>query len=264
MPESQHVSDINLSRAWARAFLSSMESGGQEITPLLVSVINLDGKSQLEIDQIRQVVDEALQEKGENQVHTVANTIFPQAFWNPAKDRYHLFETYLKNLAMIKRADTRNRNGLYFERMIAFGEDNVNQLEHVITTYLKGNHRRSALQAAIFDPLRDHSDSPQRGFPCLQQVAFTPSGIGKKQLTVTGFYATQHLFEKAYGNYLGLYRLGTFMAHEMGLELERVDCIAGVAKRGSQTKDSLTKLAERLRTILEDEQKHDETLREVA
>jgi hypothetical protein len=40
----------------------------------------------------------------------------------------------------------------------------------------------------------------------------------------------QYLFERAYGNYLGLVRLGRFMAHEMGLQLERVVCMAAVAK----------------------------------
>jgi len=40
----------------------------------------------------------------------------------------------------------------------------------------------------------------------------------------------QYLFERAYGNYLGLKRLGEFMAHEMSLRLERVICIAAVGK----------------------------------
>jgi hypothetical protein len=40
----------------------------------------------------------------------------------------------------------------------------------------------------------------------------------------------QYLFERAYGNYLGLARLGEFMAHEMGLRLERVVCFSAVAK----------------------------------
>ena len=35
---------------------------------------------------------------------------------------------------------------------------------------------------------------------------------------MTGFYATQYVVERAYGNYLGLCRLGEFMAHEMGLK----------------------------------------------
>jgi len=40
----------------------------------------------------------------------------------------------------------------------------------------------------------------------------------------------QYLFQRAYGNYLGLARLGEFMAKEMKLRLERVVCFAGIAQ----------------------------------
>lgn len=159
-------------------------------------------------------------------------------------------------LPTIKKADPRNRNGTYFERMIAFGSDpgesdsgKINQLEHIISTYTeRGNHRRSALQASIFDPAKDHTHQRQRGFPCLHQVSFIP--LENDKLAVTGFYATQYLFEKAYGNYLGLHNLGRFMAHELGLELAQLNCIASVVKRGDPTKGSLESLAAELRTIL--------------
>jgi hypothetical protein len=253
MASNQHVMvGSNLSQVWARAFLHAMERGVAEVTPLMVSITGLSVQPMVEEERIRLAIDSALREKNESLVHTVANTIFPQAYWKPDRGRQQLFDKYIKNLPFIKGADRNNSHGLYFERMIAFGAEKKNQLEHIISTYKKGNRRRSALQAAIFDPFKDHKDSRQLGFPCLQQVAFAPSGIGKKQLTVTGFYATQHLFEKAYGNYLGLYRLGTFMAHEMGLELERVNCIASVAKRGNYSKQNLAALAEQLQTILED------------
>ena len=129
--------------------------------------------------------------------------------------------------------DRRNRYGVYFQRLIAFGhggadDRGVNQLEHVIKTWHNGNHRRTALQAAIFDPNSDHTNQPRRGFPCLQQVAFAQEG--KEGFGVTGFYATQYIFERAYGNYLGLCRLGRFMAQEMGRQLTQVTCIASPAK----------------------------------
>ena len=60
----------------------------------------------------------------------------------------------------------------------------MNQLQHVIDTYKLGNHRHSALQASIFDPSRDHTNSRRRGFPCLQQVAF---GVSDGTLELTGF-----------------------------------------------------------------------------
>lgn len=131
-------------------------------------------------------------------------------------------------------------NGLYFERLIDFGPNKVNQLRHVIETYKGGNHRRSALQAAIFDPNEDHTNQRQRGFPCLHQVAFTPIESGG--LCVTGFYAMQLIFERAYGNYLGLCRLGNFVAHELGMHLERMVCIAAVGKYAQVAKSDLREL----------------------
>jgi hypothetical protein len=72
----------------------------------------------------------------------------------------------------------------------------------------------------------------------LQQVVFYPNGAhGKDGLSVVAFYANQTLAEKAYGNYLGLYRLGRFMANEMGIQMKEVVCIASALKLS----DSLTK-----------------------
>lgn len=138
-------------------------------------------------------------------------------------------------IPFVKRCKA-NRRGHYFQRMIAYLPSSgkkapINQLEHIITTWHKGNSRRSALQAGIFDPRSDHSDARQQGFPCLQQVAFYPKGTnGKDGLSVIASYANQTVVEKAYGNYLGLYRLGMFMAKEMDLELTEIVCIASALK----------------------------------
>ena len=54
------------------------------------------------------------------------------------------------------------------------------------------------LQATTFDPARDHvAATLQLGFPCLQQVSFEPTPAG---LVTNAFYATQQIFDKAYGN----------------------------------------------------------------
>ena len=76
---------------------------------------------------------------------------------------------------------------------------------------------------------------------------------GADGLAVTGFYATQHIFEKAYGNYMGLCRLGRFMAHEMKLKLTRMTCIAACAKLGDVKKSELEPMAKQLRAILQHE-----------
>jgi hypothetical protein len=47
---------------------------------------------------------------------------------------------------------------------------------------------------------------------------------------LNAFYATQQIVHKGYGNYLGLCRLGAFMAHEMGRRFVRLNVFVGVAK----------------------------------
>ena len=137
-----------------------------------------------------------------------------------------------------------NRRGLYFERLTSYGRGQCdgNQLEWIISQFNgRDGVRRSMFQASVFDPERDHIADAQLQFPCLQHVSFEPT---KEGLVVNAFYATQQLFVKAYGNYLGIAQLGAFMAHEMKMKLIRMNVIIGVAKfeRISKTDPALAPL----------------------
>jgi hypothetical protein len=234
--EPLFIKETNLSHAWGRAFLHVINNPGKKISPLLISLSGfIDGKPQ-ESQAIRQVLDQCLTNNTQQQVHTVANTIFPASYWKSAKsDRHKLFDIYLSSLPRIKAlAKSKNRHGLYFERLISFDpnleKSTNNQLEYIISQYnLRPDCRASMLQACIFDPKRDHSSTAQLGFPCLQHISFVPDNKDKT-LTINAFYATQQLFNKAYGNYLGLCRLGDFMSHEMGLNFDQMNCYVGIAK----------------------------------
>lgn len=229
------IDEENLSHAWAKAFLHIIENSGKEISPLVISITGFnDGIPNEDID-IRQSLDKCLADNGEQEIHTVANTIFPDSLWKHSKNqRQKLFEQYLNIFPRIQAVEpNKNRRGIYFERLIDFGSDDqskVNQLEFIISEYQKRKGvRRSMFQASIFDPGRDHISAPYLSFPCLQHVSFVPQEK-TKTLTLNAFYATQQLLNKAYGNYLGLCRLGNFMAHEMGLTFSRMNCFVGVAK----------------------------------
>ncbi len=245
------IEDQNLSVAWGKAFLKVFHEG--EVAPMTVKINVLDCREPEEIPSIRRNLDASLNNRrAKLSCDQVANTIFPISLWNPNADRRLLYKRYRRICPRILRHRS-NRNGVYFQRFIAYGggsctQGGVNQLEHIIQTWHRGNHRRSALQAAVFDPLTDHTHQRQRGFPCLQQVAFAGKNGG---LSVTGFYATQYIFERAYGNYLGLFRLGRFMAHEMKLRLEQVICVASPAKLSGVRKRDLSALAEQVKEALE-------------
>ncbi|MCH8146632.1 MAG: thymidylate synthase [Planctomycetes bacterium] len=220
------VTGHDLSHVWAVAFLEAWRPRKIDMAPLVVTVTGLGEEDDpSENGTIRKAVDDSLLSLGTGlSVNRVAGTIFPASLWNPHRPRRELFDRFDRIWRKVKKCPA-NRRGHYFRRLTQFGDGrHPNQLEYIIKTYRGKNHRRSALQAALLDPALDHTDSRQQGFPCLQQVAFTPLGGG--EMCVTGFYGMQYLFERAYGNYLGLCRLGRFMAHEMGLKLTRMTCIA--------------------------------------
>ena len=250
MSRTLTIEEDNLSVAWAKALFRVVEGG--EVSPLTVVIRGFTDGQPMEVAQVRRLLDDALGADAKGVVKEVANTIFPSSLWNSQADRQQLYERYLRIMPRVLK-DSRNKYGVYFQRLIAYGHDaayngGVNQLEHIIQTWHGGNHRRSALQAAIFDPTKDHTNQRMRGFPCLQQVAFAPQGADG--LTVTGLYATQYIFERAYGNYLRLCRLGQFMAQEMGRQLTQVSCVASPANRGDKTKGYLRELVRGVEGIL--------------
>lgn len=263
------ISEKNLSIAWAKAFLKTIDAGINEISPLLIEVSELSGNRISETLSIRDTLDSELErvkklscnknadvkkKSGASlmSVHATANTIFPLSLWKKKRERALLFKRYKKIFCKLQKEDKLNKYGTYFERLINFCPKNqqngFNQLEKIIEIYQSGNRRRSALQATLLDPSKDLTAQRQRGFPCLQQVAFIP--IENEELMIVGFYPKELIFERAYGNYLGLCRLGLFMAHEMGLRLSKMQCLIGVAKHSNFAKSELKKLEGKLKDLL--------------
>ena len=240
------VHEPNLSSAWAKAFLAASAPGVSALAPLVV-VIDLNGGPIKEYPAVRCEVDAFLKLHSKHSCAETASTIFPKTLWNPHASRHQLYSRYLNILPRLKKVPA-NHYGIYFERLVSYGGTKSNQLEHLISTYLGGNHRASALLASVFDPSRDHTNQKQRGFPCLHQVTFTPLNAG--ELGVTGFYATQYLIDRAYGNYLGLANLGQFVAHEIGRQLTRVTCVASRATIGDFSKEEARPLAEHLQLLI--------------
>jgi hypothetical protein len=227
------IGDTNLSRAWARLFLQIFDSRRTELSPLTLSLTGFDTDGGIaEIPGVRESLDRTLKLKHKISVDTVAFTIFPERLWKIARgDRKRLFSLYAgafpRYVAMNRAA---NGRGLYFERMTNFSKEvpcDGNQLEFILSSYNeRPGVRDTMLQVSIFDPARDHIRMARVGFPCLQHVSFVPT---KEGLAVNAFYATQYVFDKAYGNYLGLAQLGAFMAHELNPPLARLNVTVGVA-----------------------------------
>lgn len=237
----------SVSEAYSRVLLHILGHPGNEIAPLVLTVEGFGKGADIPEDPlVRAELDTLLGKKNKRDVEDVAHTIFPQRFWTMAQGhRANLFQFYKMAFPFYRAQNPKaNGKGLYFERLMMYGRGpcDGNQLEWILSQYeSRRGVRRSMWQATTFDPERDHNATAQLGFPCLQHVSFVPTKAG---LVANAFYATQQLFDKAYGNYLGLAQLAAFMAQQMELPLSRLNVTVGVAKleRISKTDSAMTPL----------------------
>jgi len=237
----------NISYAWALVLAESMRAGRSELNQLMVTVYPPEGGSGEDV-ALRAILDKFLLANNRQKCSTVAQTIFPFSLQSPGSDAQALFAAYRNIYDRLKRCRA-NAKGTYFKRMIDYepfvGDGMVvtpvNQLEKVIADLKTAAPRRSGLQLAIFDPTRDHIHAPYLKFPCLQQVSFSKDDHGNVMLMA--LYPLHYLIERAYGNYLGLLRLGQFVAEESGLKFHSMTCVAATGKR-EMTKKECTPLLE--------------------
>lgn len=223
-----------LSIGWALVLKELSVPGVKALTPLTLSITGFDDDGYpIENRNIRAALDEMLEGSGKRSCENVSFTIFPERYYRMAEgNRAEFFEMYRDAFQRIQQFNPfNNKRGSYFQRMVDYegGGNGFNQLEWILDEYERRPiGRRSRWQVTTFNPSRDFSTTAQLEFPCLQQVSFTFSP--NDGLIVNAFYATQQIIRKGYGNYLGLSRLGRFMANEMGLRMERVNVFVGVAQ----------------------------------
>ncbi|MBI1247128.1 thymidylate synthase [bacterium] len=245
------IESSNLSVAWGEAFLHTFNFPKRQLRPILLSVIGLSGDAPSEDQIMRKALDAALLAGGKNSVRVSGLTIFPYDMWSRRGKPSCLEFSELcveKYLPRLKALDQRNRYGTYFERMMRFTGaqkglvKSVNQLDFVIGLLKRERRsRHTALQIACFDPVKDHTGQSVRGFPCLQQVAIIQDDEGK--IAINAYYPSQYIFDRAYGNYLGLCHLGQFIAHESNKNLARLNCYIGQPILGDISKGNLQSLA---------------------
>jgi hypothetical protein len=241
----------NLSVAWSRALLSVWDRTKSDLSPIVVSISGFPPPLPTEIAEVRAATDAVLGELQMSPVRVSALTIIPYEMWcRRNKPSCSEFKSFCidRLLPRMKALNSLNRNGTYFERLMDFkgtarGKPRtVNQLQFVINLLANRTRwpRESALQMSCFDPAKDHTGQPVRGFPCLQQVGVAHDGDGN--IAISAYYPTQYIFDRAYGNYLGLCQLGAFIAHETGLRFVRLNCFVGRPTLGSVSRRKIADL----------------------
>ncbi|MBB5687834.1 thymidylate synthase [Sphingobium boeckii] len=224
----------NLSLGWGKVLERLTRRGVTSITPLTLTItgFNDDGVA-AEVPEIRTAVEAFLETQDKRDSENVAWTIFPQNYWDLAQgDREYFFELYTESFQRVQDFNPRNnKRGSYFQRLVdLYGEGKgPNQLKWMLDDWdaHPKARRTSKFQATTFDPHRDYTSQSLLEFPCLQQVSFVHHG---DTLGMNAFYASQQIARKAYGNYLGLARLGAFMAGQMGLRFTRLTIFVGLAQ----------------------------------
>lgn len=267
------IIETNLSAAWGRAFLHVLDGG--EAESLIVSLRGFNGDTPPQDSAIATALDRHLRNATIPTIEQTALTIVPYQRWLRMKKPTvkDLSDWYLEDLLpRLKARCSKNRRGTYFERFVSFtgvreigGNQEIrtlNQLDFITSLWHKRAEkglrpRQSALQLACFDPAKDHTGQALSGFPCLQQVSLTYKATGT--LEISAYYPTQYLFDRAYGNYLGLCQLGHVIAHEIGARLTAFTCFAACPELGSGSKASHKDLADLVRARLEPVDDADET-----
>jgi len=174
-------------------------------------------------------------------IDTVANTLFPSAFYLPdhaEAPRQHLYDMHEAKMKFHRRRRGPEKE-TYFSRMTGTdgtGEQRQNQLEALVTRMrheltLKGP-KSSAYEVGLSEVVGHlRVQSPERdrsvmGFPCLSHVSVT---LVRRVVHLTAQYRNQHFIRKALGNYVGLARLCEFIAIEVDAAPGQVLCVAAHA-----------------------------------
>jgi hypothetical protein len=262
--EPKTIVGSNLSTVWARTFLDVLNGGDSEC--LIVAIRDFDGDLPPQDEAIINQLNEALRNADIPTTDQTALALIPYQRWlrMGKPDLQVITQWYLNQLLpRLKARCSRNRRGTYFERMVAYtgvrfadGKPevrSVNQLEYVLSFWRKriekgSRPRQSALQLSCFDPAKDDTGAVLSGFPCLQQISLTYHEAGT--LEVNAYYPTQYIFDRAYGNYLGLCQLGHFLAHQLGVRFSAFTCFVARPELGYGSQASHGKLVKVLRERL--------------
>lgn len=248
------ISETNISHAWGKALLCVASPGRSPIIPLVVHIKSNNDQAPVEDSIIRESIDSFLKTKFKPAVSETASTIFPFKEWQikgqPKFDEFTSWyrEKFLPRYkARVRKVGHPRWSTTYFERMVhstgikiengKFLKREVDQLSYIIKEWHHNSAiRNSALQVSIFDPAKDHTGVALSPFPCLQQLSFAHDEKGS--LSITAYYPSQHLVSRAYGNYLGVYHLGLFVAKEMELQFAGMTCFAARLSIGSNISKS--------------------------
>mgnify|MGYP003593401678 CR=1 FL=1 len=200
------VNGNNCLDAW-KAGCETLLSNGKDVFNLVTTIQN---PAYLHNDWLSIYNPKVINHKSAS-LSDVINTIFPYRL-NNYTTREELYAYYLSLHRSGKRLGCKKKNlwGTYFERMISFGSEQINQIEEIIDVITSDSRHLKALNPIHITSCEYDSLRKRLGNPCLQYVQFTfPS---KNIIDVSVVYRNHDFLNKALGNFIGLGQLLLFIA----------------------------------------------------
>ena len=161
----------------------------------------------------------------------VRHTIFPYQWYKgpAAKERmYKHYNYFYKRSRKMKHHGW----GTYFKRMISYrtkdGEE-FDQLENIIIHIRKRKNTYKASDIMIIPEVGSELNK-LRGAPCLNYVAVQAEKTEtSKRINLLAVYRNHDFRERAYGNYLGLCSLLSYICQETNSDVGYVTCVSSHA-----------------------------------
>lgn len=237
------VTERDITQAWVAACnkLDRKDNPGRTGLHTVVRIAeptNDDLVFRAELDRLRTA-------RGLWPLETVAGTLFPAALAARSTSPDDLAERYRRMYPVIKRYPG-NHRGTYFGRLVSYpaaSKTGVDQLGTVISR-LRAQAAGTKIAAAYELDLAATTDTEEAsadllvhtagkdnsyiGFPCLSHISLQLDR--DRRVHAAALYRSHFMFERAYGNYLGLGRLLAYIAQQAELTCGTLTVVAGHAR----------------------------------
>ncbi|WP_199335008.1 hypothetical protein [Streptomyces sp. GMR22] len=238
------VAERDVTQAWVAACnkLDRKENPGRTGLHTVVRIAEPtrdDAAFRAELDRLRTA-------HGLWPLETVASTLFPATLAARSAGPGDLAERYRRMYPVVKRYPG-NHRGTYFGRLVSYpaaSKSGVDQLGTVISrlraqatgTKIAAAYEIDLAAAADADAesgadLLVHTagkDNSYIGFPCLSHISLQLDR--DLRVHAAALYRSHFMFERAYGNYLGLGRLLAYIAEQAELACGTLTVVAGHAR----------------------------------
>jgi Thymidylate synthase len=229
MADIRDIAGRNISEAWINALVAALQMPGHAGVHTVVRISD----PSLEHEDVRQLADGLMVLADVRPIDTVASTIFPTTWAERHPDPVELANHYRERYPILQRFRA-NRRGTYFGRVVEYpmgeGEQPFDQLNDLIgklrtETRARDGHRPRGLSSRYEVNVWRPGDLPAgMGFPCMAHMSFH---MVDRRLHLTAQYRNQYLIERAYGNYVGLAGLLSYVAGVVGLDVGELMVVGG-------------------------------------